>query len=52
MTAEKNPVNGAWYVSDMIDNHLVSMQYFYYTKAEAIAEFRAEFLSTTQEQTK
>ena len=46
MTVEKNPVNGAWRVSDMIDNHLVSMQYFQYTRAEAIAEFEAEFLPT------
>ena len=46
MTVEKNPINGAWSISDVIDNRLVSMQYFYYTKAEAIAEFNSEMRGT------
>ena len=51
MIVEKNPINGAWYISDVIDSHLVSMQYFYCTRREAVAEFTAEFLQPTQEQT-
>lgn len=35
--------NRAWQVSDIIDNYLVTRTYFYFTKREAIAKFRAEF---------
>lgn len=49
MTIEKNPVNGAWRISDVIDSQLVSMQYFWYTKRQAIAEFKAEFLPQPKE---
>lgn len=50
MTVEKNPINGAWSISDVINGHLVSMQYFYYAKREAVAEFKAEFPQPIQEQ--
>jgi hypothetical protein len=39
MSTEKT-AQGAWRISDIIDGHLVSRVYFYYTKREAIAEFR------------
>ena len=52
MTIEKNPINGAWYVSDMIDNHLVSMQYFHYTRAEAVAAFNLYYYDQITKPTK
>jgi hypothetical protein len=42
MSTEKT-TQGAWRIPDIIDGRLVSRVYFYYTKREAIAEFRAEF---------
>jgi hypothetical protein len=41
MTIERT-FQGAWRISDIIDGQLVSRQYFFYTKKEAIAEFRKE----------
>jgi hypothetical protein len=35
--------NGAWQISDIIDTYLVTRTYFYYTKRQSIAKFRAEF---------
>jgi hypothetical protein len=42
MSTEKT-TQGAWRIPDIIDGRLVSRVYFYYTKREAIAEFREEF---------
>jgi hypothetical protein len=42
MTATKLHPSGAWEVSDIIGGYLVRRVYFGYTKAEAIAEFKAE----------
>jgi len=44
MTIEKT-FQGAWKISTMHNGYLVTMQYFYYTKKEAIAQFR-EHLKT------
>ena len=44
MTAEKNQY-GAWVVSDIVDGVLEHRQYYGYTKREAMAAFRAEFLA-------
>ena len=35
---------GAWVVSDIVDNQLVSRQYMGYTKREAIQAFKREVL--------
>ena len=50
MIVAKNPINGAWCISDVINGQLKTHQYFGYTKREAVAEFTAEFLQPTQEQ--
>lgn len=34
--------HGQWVVSDIIDGHLVSHQYYGYTKREAVREFKEE----------
>lgn len=41
MTVEKT-AQGAWVISDIIDNQLVRRVYFFYTKREAIQNFRKE----------
>jgi hypothetical protein len=41
MIAEKN-YEGAWVVSDIVGGYLVTRRYYYYTKREALAMFRAE----------
>ena len=42
MTAYKIPHSGAWTISAIIGNRLVSRTYYDYTKREAMAEFKAE----------
>lgn len=44
MTIKKQFPSGAWEVSDIIEGYYVRRVYFGYTKAEARAEFREEFL--------
>ena len=41
MTIEKT-FQGAWRVSDIIDGYLITRQYFFCTKKEAIEQFKAE----------
>ncbi len=41
MTAEKT-FQGAWRISDIIGNRLVSIQYFGMTKREALRAFRKD----------
>jgi hypothetical protein len=41
MIAEKN-YEGAWVISDIVGGYLVTRRYYYYTKREALAMFRAE----------
>jgi hypothetical protein len=41
MTIEKN-YEGAWVVSDIVGGYLVTRRYYYYSKREALAMFRAE----------
>lgn len=33
---------GAWKISALVEGHLITRQYFYYTKKEAIKAFREE----------
>lgn len=42
MSIERN-YSGAWVISDIIEGYLVTRQYYFYTKREAIRQFRAEF---------
>lgn len=42
MTAERLFPSGAWRVSAMCEGHLVTRVYYYYSKREALAEFRRE----------
>jgi hypothetical protein len=44
MTIEKNK-EGAWVVSDIVGGYWVSRRYYYYTKRQALAMFRAEVLA-------
>jgi hypothetical protein len=41
MTAQKNSA-GAWVVSDIVGGYLVTRVYYYYTKREALAQFKRE----------
>jgi hypothetical protein len=41
MTIEKNNY-GAWVISDIIGGYRVARQYYGYTKAQAVALFRAD----------
>ena len=41
MIAEKN-YEGAWVISDIVGGYLVTRRYYYYSKREALAMFRAE----------
>jgi hypothetical protein len=41
MTIERN-YEGAWVVSDIVGGYLVTRRYYYYSKREALAMFRAE----------
>jgi len=43
MIAEKN-YEGAWVISDIVGGYLVTRRYYYYSKREALAMFRAEVL--------
>ena len=45
MTIEKT-FQGAWKISDIHNNQLLSQQYFYYTKKEAIKLFEAKNKTT------
>ena len=42
MRIERN-VNGAVLISDIIDNHLVTEQYYYYTEEQAKELFKREY---------
>ena len=42
MRIERN-VNGAVLISDIIDGHLVAVQYFYYTEEQAKELFKREY---------
>jgi hypothetical protein len=42
MSIDKNN-EGAWRISDIIGGYLVTRTYYFYTKREAIAKFKAEF---------
>lgn len=44
MTIEKT-FQGAWRISDIVNGQYVTRQYFFYTKKEAIAEFKSEMES-------
>lgn len=44
MTIERT-FQGAWRISTIYKGHLVTRQYFFYTKKEAVAEFK-EYLRT------
>lgn len=41
MTVEKT-FQGAWRISAIVNGHLITRQYFFYTKTEAIEEFKTE----------
>lgn len=41
MTTERT-FQGAWRISDIVADRYVTRQYFFYTKKEAIAKFKAE----------
>lgn len=42
MTIEKNHA-GAWTIYAIINGYLVTRSYYFYTKREAIRQFKAEF---------
>ena len=42
MTIDKS-YSGAWVISDIVRGYLVTRQYYFYTKREAIRQFKAEF---------
>lgn len=42
MTIDRIAHSGAWRISAVHDSHLVTRVYFFMTKREAIAAFRAE----------
>jgi len=41
MIVERKFPSGAWEISDIIGDNYLHQVYFFYTKREAIAEFRA-----------
>ena len=43
LSITKNPINGSYVVSDIIDGHLVTRTYYGYTKKECRRMFRNEF---------
>lgn len=43
MLIERDVFSGAWVISELIGDYLETRRYYGYTKAEARAEFRAEF---------
>lgn len=47
MTIRKTFQN-AWEISAIVDGFLVTKQYFYYTKKEAITLFKQEYLGDNQ----
>lgn len=40
ITAELDPVSGAWIVCSIIRGYLIRRRYFGYTRQDAIADFR------------
>lgn len=42
MTIDKNN-EGAWRISDVINNHLITKVYYYYTKKEAMQLFKLQY---------
>jgi hypothetical protein len=46
MTIEKTS-QGAWRISTVINGYLFTRQYFFYTKREAIIEFKSELKDQT-----
>jgi hypothetical protein len=42
MIVERNPVSGAWNISEIVDGYLMRRSYLDYTKKEAVAAFKAE----------
>jgi len=42
MSVSRN-YSGAWVISAVISGYLVTRQYYFYTKREAIRQFKAEF---------
>ena len=44
MIAERN-YEGAWVVSDIVGGYLVTRRFYYYSKREALAMFKAEVLA-------
>lgn len=42
MTIEKNH-SGAWIISTIWQGYLVTRSYYFYTKREAVRQFKAEF---------
>lgn len=44
MTIERN-YEGAWVVSDIVNGYRVTRRYYYYSKREALAMFKAEVLA-------
>ena len=42
MSVDKN-YSGAWVISAVISGYLVTRQYYFHTKREAIRSFKAEF---------
>jgi hypothetical protein len=47
ITAEKNR-EGYWVLSDIIDGHLVTRRYLYYTKKQAINHFKRQIKRRTR----
>ena len=41
MTVTQN-YSGAWVISDMVGNYLVTKTFYFYTKEEAIAKYKRE----------
>lgn len=42
MTIEKQLPSGAWIITDIINNQLITRRYFGYTKREAVSKFKKE----------
>lgn len=42
MTVMQDPVRGCYVISELVDRHLVTRKYYFYTKREAIRLFRNE----------
>ena len=42
VSAYKHPTNGAWILSTIVGNYYKEQAFYYYTKRNAIVEFRAQ----------